>query len=786
MSFIQLGWVSRVDEMILARERSGFAGKKVWDDIPVVPGECKGPRNQESRPRNQDSSRRTVNVEETSSKAMVAIDGAGFDWSFMAEEEVTTNIAFMAFSDSEVYNDKTCSNTYLKSFEALKTQLDNLRVEFNKSEFNLATYKRGLTYVEEQLVFYKKNVRRLRMKKKAIRLKLTNLKNASKSLDKLIGSQISNNNRKGVGYNAVPPPPAGLFAPLIIYLSYSGLEEFQQLEFEGYRPKASKSVCVDTSNEVKKTLAIPLVEELVVNYNYTTNMTHPNAQRNMVPRAVLMKTGLKPFNTARTVNTAHPKSTVFSAKPMSRFSKSVQSTVKRPYQSKIVLTNKRFTQKVNTAKVNVNTVRRKAVNTARPNSAVVNTIRANQENTVKASAYWVWRPTKLDSASITLKKHNYIDTRCPTNIVMAWSPKETNSLFLCEGNPPTDDQWLKVIIVKPHNKTPYELFRGRTPALNFMRLFGCLVSILNTLDHLGKFDGKSDDGFFVGYSLTSKVFRVYNMRTRRVEENLHIRFMEDKPIVSGNGPKWLFDIDSLTKSMNYVPVIADTISNDFASSEVSIGEGTTSKETNTIQDYIVMPLWKDSLLFDSPSMNVSHDEPVPSCDAEKKDDEGISKESGVHDQEKPESGTLNINTARPSINTASANLRTYSLHINTVSPIVLTTRSNFPQSVSDLFSLRDNVKPEATNADLFGDETKMDMSNLNASYHEEPKRVTKALSDSAWVEAMQEELLQFKLQKVWVLVDLPKRKRAIGTKWIFRNKKDERGIVIRNKARLVA
>ncbi|GKE35608.1 putative ribonuclease H-like domain-containing protein, partial [Tanacetum coccineum] len=69
---------------------------------------------------------------------------------------------------------------------------------------------------------------------------------------------------------------------------------------------------------------------------------------------------------------------------------------------------------------------------------------------------------------------------------------------------------------------------------------------------------------------------------------------------------------------------------------------------------------------------------------------------------------------------------------------------------------------------------------------EEPKRVTKSLSDSAWVEAMQEELLQFKLQKVWLLVDLPKGKRAIGTKWIFRNKKDERGIVIRNKARLVA
>ncbi|GJX22656.1 hypothetical protein Tco_0227101 [Tanacetum coccineum] len=114
-------------------------------------------RNQDSRNRNQDNSRRTVNMEETSSKAMLAIDGTGFDWSYMAYDEVPTNIALMAFSDSEVHNDKTCSKTCLKSFETLKTQLDDLRIEFNKSEFNLAIYKRGLTSVEEQFVFYKKN-----------------------------------------------------------------------------------------------------------------------------------------------------------------------------------------------------------------------------------------------------------------------------------------------------------------------------------------------------------------------------------------------------------------------------------------------------------------------------------------------------------------------------------------------------------------------------------------------------------------------------------------------------
>nr|GEW22921.1 ribonuclease H-like domain-containing protein [Tanacetum cinerariifolium] len=69
---------------------------------------------------------------------------------------------------------------------------------------------------------------------------------------------------------------------------------------------------------------------------------------------------------------------------------------------------------------------------------------------------------------------------------------------------------------------------------------------------------------------------------------------------------------------------------------------------------------------------------------------------------------------------------------------------------------------------------------------QEPKKVHQALKDPSWIESMQEELLQFKLQKVWVLVDLPNGKRAIGSKWVFRNKKDERGIVIKNKARLVA
>ncbi|GJS41400.1 putative ribonuclease H-like domain-containing protein [Tanacetum coccineum] len=112
----------------------------------------------------------------------------------------------------------------------------------------------------------------------------------------------------------------------------------------------------------------------------------------------------------------------------------------------------------------------------------------------------------------------------------------------------------RVLVTKPHNKTPYELLHGRPPSISFMRPFGCLVTILNTLDPLGKFDGKADEGFLVGYFINSKAFRVFNTRTRKVEENLHITFLENKPNVVGSGPNWLFNIDLLTNSMNYKPV----------------------------------------------------------------------------------------------------------------------------------------------------------------------------------------------------------------------------------------
>nr|GFA78674.1 retrovirus-related Pol polyprotein from transposon TNT 1-94 [Tanacetum cinerariifolium] len=122
-----------------------------------------------------------------------------------------------------------------------------------------------------------------------------------------------------------------------------------------------------------------------------------------------------------------------------------------------------------------------------------------------------------------------------------------------------------------------------------MRPFGCPITILNTLDHLGKFDGKADEGFLVGCSVNSMEFRVFNSMTRRIEKKLHVNFLENKPNVAGSGPEWLFDIDSLKKSMNYEPVYVGNQSNGDACIQTNIHAGQASHEKAAVHEYILLP-----------------------------------------------------------------------------------------------------------------------------------------------------------------------------------------------------
>nr|GEZ01373.1 retrovirus-related Pol polyprotein from transposon TNT 1-94 [Tanacetum cinerariifolium] len=191
--------------------------------------------------------------------------------------------------------------------------------------------------------------------------------------------------------------------------------------------------------------------------------------------------------------------------------------------------------------------------------------------------------TPTRNMSKTLEEHGFV-----TTIHQRTNYKDLqNCLFACFYHKKN----LKIVlVVKPHKKTPYELFHGRTPALSFMRPFGCPVTILNTKDHIGKFDGKADEGFFVGYTLNSKAFRVFNNRTTIVEENFHIRFSENTPNIAGSGPTWLFDINTLTKSMNYKLVVVGNQSNGNAGTKARDDAGKARMETVPGKDYIVLPL----------------------------------------------------------------------------------------------------------------------------------------------------------------------------------------------------
>nr|GEU90062.1 hypothetical protein [Tanacetum cinerariifolium] len=142
-------------------------------------------------------------------------------------------------------------------------------------------------------------------------------------------------------------------------------------------------------------------------------------------------------------------------------------------------------------------------------------------------------------------------------------------------------------VAKRRNKTLIKAARTMLadsklpPAIRFLKPFGCPVTIFNTIDHLGKFNRKADEGFFVGYLLNS------------------------------SGPNCLFDIDALTKTMNYKPVVVQ--SNDFSSTKASNDAG---KEKEPDRDYILLPLWTADSPFSSTSKSSQDTEFQPSNDGE--------------------------------------------------------------------------------------------------------------------------------------------------------------------------
>nr|GEU71058.1 hypothetical protein [Tanacetum cinerariifolium] len=475
------------------------------------------------------------------------------------------------------------------------------------------------------------------------------------------------------------------------------------------------------------------------------------------------------------MNVAQPK--------MTSFAKIAHSNVKRSFQRKSTVKNHPRVPRVSTVTKKIPTVDSKFPTAKSTLTADLGdkekAVKGNPQNNIDDKGYW--------------------DSGCSRHM--------TGNIFYLSEYEPYDGGYVS-------------FGHGGGKITGFLRPFRCHVMSLNTLDHLGKFDAKWDEGYFVRYSLSSKAFRVFNKRTKKVEENLHVDFLENKLIEKGVNPNWLFDIDTLTNSINYVSVvIAGTTSTNISGTK-DVASQAMKKDVSSLK-YIALPNW-----FHEAHMETSNDTIMNSdvqddsqkeqdCNADVPKSSGISNPTATSKVPSADQVELAISlTVESEILTVSSPVPTVCLYISPES-------SSGPRLISKgVFSQKES--PSLGNAltlsnrfeDTFGDTTnavtlnkvETDLSNMETSipvsptltfriHKDHPKsqiigpvdtpvqtrHKSKDMEEQSFIATIYQkinpELLQFRLFS-WV--------RPIGTKWVLKNKKDERGIVIINKARLVA
>nr|GEW44597.1 retrovirus-related Pol polyprotein from transposon TNT 1-94 [Tanacetum cinerariifolium] len=512
-------------------------------------------------------------------------DGLGYDWSDHAKDG-PTNFALVAYassnsssSDSKV---SSCSKACLKSYETLKEHYDNITKDFNKSQFNLGAYKAGLESVEGRLEVYKKNeavfkyeIKILKLdvmfKDKAITELRQKFKKVKKERDDL---KLTLEKFKGSSKNL-----SRLLYSQQSNKSKTGLG----YDSQGFDSQVLDNQVNDKYNTCEGYHAVPPL--------HTRNFmpSKPDlvfADKHVVSESITSLPGIAKIK----VKTSESKPKTGNPQQELQEKEVIDSGCSRHMTGNMSYLSEY--EEIDGGYVAFGGDPKGRKSLVKQNGA------AKRKNR-----------TLIEAARTML-----VDSKLPTTF---WAEAVNTACYVQNR-----------VVIKPHNKTPYELFLGRKPSLRFMRLFGCPVTILNTLDHLGKFDGKADEGLFIGYSTHSKSFRVFNTRTKIVKENLHMTFLKNKPNVTGIGPNWMFDIDSLTMSMNYQPV--------FTGNQTNGNAGPKSSDDKDADE-------------------------IPG-----KGDEGVSKGSGIDNQEITDSSIQDVNTAGLSINTANTNINIGSLNINTI------------------------------------------------------------------------------------------------------------------------
>nr|GEU62251.1 uncharacterized mitochondrial protein AtMg00810-like [Tanacetum cinerariifolium] len=576
--------------------------------------------------------------------------------SFQAEEEPTNYALMAFTSSSSSFDNEavSCLKACTKAYAELQSHYDKLTDDYRKSQFDVISYKTGLESVEARLllrdnalVVLKQNLEKAEQEMDDLKLKLEKFQTSSKSLNELLASQT--NDKTSLGYNSqvftramfdcdnyytsksddsLPPSPIydRPSAPIMEDWVSDSEDDFEPETLQHTeipKPKSQRKcrnrnawfVCKSLTHLIKDCDYHEKKMDQTTPRNHANRGTHtqyarmtlPNPQRHVVPTAVLTQSKLVPITAVRQVTTVVPKTNVTRPRQAKTF-------VTKPHSPPRRHINRSLSPKASTFPPKVIAAKTPIVNVVQGNMSYLsdfeelnggyvacdghpkgvprenNIYNVDLKNIVPSGALTcLFAKATLDESNLWHRRLGHINFKTINKLVKDlllpipfWAETVNTACYVQN----------RVLVTKPYNKTPYELIHGRTPSIGFMRLFSCPVTIPNTLDSLGKFDGKVDEGFLVGYSISSKSFRVFNSRTRIVQETLHVNFLENKPNVVGSGPTWLFDIDTLTKTMNYQPVTVGNQSNPSIGIQEQFNAEKAGEEN--VQQYVLFPVWSFS------------------------------------------------------------------------------------------------------------------------------------------------------------------------------------------------
>jgi hypothetical protein len=325
------------------------------------------------------------------------------------------------------------------------------------------------------------------------------------------------------------------------------------------------------------------------------------------------------------------------------------------------------------------------------------------------------------------------------------------------------------LYLRPYmNKTSYELLVGKKPNLSYVKVFGCKCQVYIKDSKLPKFEPKTFEGIFVGYAKDSHTYRIFNISTGCVEESMNVVFHEDNG--SQVGQIDLDDVGDEPSSIAIgrmgigplIPVEEPLVAKDVDSSSMQVEPSTSTIDQTANQEQ------EQDLQIDTNHQDNDQD---TTNDIDGQEIGEASPRTPIHSQIDPCQDDGDDEDVPPNERPCDALLRRI-----TSKAATLHQKSHYQKNI--IGGLGRSVSTRRQLGLFCGLHSYIS--------HIEPVKVYEALEDEDWVQAMHEELHNFERNKVWSLVERPKDHNVIGTKWVFKNKQDNSGQVIRNKARLVA